>query len=257
MKLKIFLSKFLFPILLGLFGLAMCVVALNRGRPQTPLFLVASLALVIASVIMILLALEKISVRHATILGVIFIVGSIFLAYSNYSSIQNDIRYEKEWRYRYEKVKQRLEKIREAQLAYREVNGKYCNNFEDLIHFLRTANIRVVMKIGDDEDTLAMLSKDKSRWRRDTVWRPVLGNKFKPADYPLDSLRYVPFGDTSRFVINAGFIGTEEEKMPVFETYAHFKVFLSDLAEKYDKQIPDSVIRVGSMVEPTTNGNWK
>lgn len=257
MKVKMFLSRLLFPTLLGLFGVMMTVVALRPGKQQTPLFLLASLVLIIASVVMILLALRKVSSRTASILFVVFLIGSFFLAYSNYKTIDNDIEYEKEWRYRYEMVKRRLEKIREAQLAYKEVRGEYCGNFEDLIQFLRTENVRIVLKIGDDEDTLAMLSKDKTRWRRDTVWRPVLGSKFKPADYPLDSLRYVPFGDTTRFVMQAGFIGAEDDRMPVFEAYTPFKTFLADLAARYDKMVPDSVIRVGSMVEPTTNGNWK
>ncbi|MCS6979416.1 MAG: 7TM-DISM domain-containing protein [Flavobacteriales bacterium] len=257
MKIKLFLSKYLFPVVLGLFGLLMLVLALRPGRQQTPLFLLASLILVISSVIMILLSMGKIPSRTASILMVVFTVGALFLAYSNYHTIQNDIQYEKEWRYRYEMVKRRLEKIREAQLAYKEVKGEYCKNFEDLIHFLRTENVRIVLKIGDDEDTLAMLSKDKNRWRRDTVWQPVLGSKFQPANYPLDSLRYVPFGDTARFIMQAAFIGADEERMPVFEAYTPFKTFLSDLASKYDKMVPDSVIRVGSLVEPTTNGNWK
>lgn len=257
MKVKMFLSRFLFPTLLGLFGLIMLLVALRPGKLQTPLFLFASLVLIAASAVMILLALGKISSRTVSVLFVVFLAGAFFLAYGNYKTIDNDIRYEKEWRYRYDMVKHRLEKIREAQLAYKEVKGEYCGNFEDLIHFLRTENVKIVLKIGDDEDTLAMLSKDKSRWRRDTVWRPVLGSKFTPADYPVDSLRYVPFGDTARFVLQSGFIGAEDDRMPVFEAYTPFKNFLSDLAARYDKMVPDSVIRVGSMVEPTTNGNWK
>jgi len=258
MNVKLFISKFLFPIVLGFFGLLMLINSLKPGQHQTVLFMLASIVLMSSSVLMILLSLGKISMAMARNLLGLFIVLALLLAYGNFRSIQNDIRYEKAWKSRYELVKKRLEKIREAQLAFREVKGKYCNNFDELIRFIKTDSVKLVLKIGDDEDTLAMLSKDKTRWLRDTVWRPVLGSKFLPKDYPLDSLRFIPFGDTARFVLQSGFIKlSEEDSQPVFEASAKFHLFLSDLAKTFDKMLPDSSIRVGSMVEPTTNGNWK
>jgi hypothetical protein len=256
---KLLLSKFLFPIILFIVSLLFVSLGLNPSKPQSSMFIIAGVSLLAMAVIMTLLSAGKLKSKIAGMLAFILLPLAAYLAYGNYATINSDITFAKMSDSRYMEVRKRLEKIREAQIAYKSVKGKYCNNFDELITFLKNDSIAMVMKIGDDEDTLAMMSGDKTKWSRDTVFKPILGNAFLPANYPVDSLRYIPYGNGAQFTLAAGFLGSPDEpyRPSVFESSAEFKTFLKDLCEKYSKPVPDSTIRVGSLVEPTTNGNWK
>lgn len=256
MNIRLFLSRYLFPIILLVVSSALLYIGLKPGKMQSGAFLLAAALLLVSSVIMILSSAEIITGKIAAILGYALIPVAAFMAYKNYAVIQDDIDYRNLTDYRYAKVRERLEKIREAQIAYRNEKGQFADSFDKLIEFVKTGRMRIIKKIGNEDDSLAVAL---GQVRRDTLLVPVLGNGFKPENYPVDSLRYIPFGNGAEFNLQAGILGSEgsDYRPPVFEASAEFKVFLGDLAKQYNKTVPDSFIRVGSMVEPTTNGNWK
>ncbi len=256
MNIKLFLSRYLFPIILLLVSLILLIIGLKPGKIQSGIFLLSAFLLLASSVIMILASAEILKGKVATILGYVLIPVAGFLAYQNYAVIQDDIDYKNLTDYRYSQVRERLEKIREAQVTYKNEKGQFSDNFDSLIVFVKTGKMRIIKKVGNEEDSLAVAT---GQVRRDTLLVPVLGNGFKPENYPVDSLKYIPFGNGSVFALSAGILGAEgsDYRPPVFEASAQFTTFLGELGQKYKKVVPDSAIRVGSMVEPTTNGNWK
>lgn len=256
MNIKLFLSRYLFPIILLVVSLALLFIGLKPGKVQSGPFLLAAFLLLASSVLMILTSAEILKGKLAIIIGYALIPVAGFMAYQNYAVIQDDIDYRNLTNYRYGKVRERLEKIREAQVAYRNEKGQFAENFDKLIDFVQNGQMRIIKKVGNEEDSLAVAL---GQVRRDTLLVPVLGNGFKPENYPVDSLRYIPFGNGAEFIMAAGILGAEgsDYRPPVFEASAEFKIFLGDLGQQYKKVVPDSSIRVGSMVEPTTNGNWK
>lgn len=257
-NLRQILSKFLFPAALFLLGFLFLLVSLKPGKAQSGMFLIASLSIFLMSVLMFLLSAGIIKKKIAGILTLILLPVIGLLAYDSYASINDDIQYEKQVASRYNAVKSRLEMIREAQILYKSVHEEYCANFDTLINFIKTGSVKEIVKVGDDEDSLAMRSGDKSKWSRDTVYKKILGYKF-PGEYPVDSLKFIPYSKDSIFKLQAAFLGAAESEYnpPVFEASASFKSFLGDLSEKYGRQVKDSLIKVGSMSEPTTNGNWR
>ncbi len=255
---KLFLAKYLFSILMVLLSIVFLLRVSSPEGTQTVFYIIASLMFLFTGVVTALLSAGKITGKLARILVIPAALLAVFLAYANYDTINDNIAFNREMRERYNAVRMRLEKIREAQIAYRKVHGTYVDNFEELIRFLRNDSTMEVNKIGADDDTLAMMSGDPTRWSRDTVFVPVLGKLFNPRNYPIDSLPIVPYSGGVRFNMNAGMLEMGDDiQTPVFEAYAYFASFLSEIGEKYGQLVPDSIIQVGSMTEPTTNGNWR
>jgi hypothetical protein len=93
----------------------------------------------------------------------------------------------------------------------------------------------------------------------DTTWVAVLGNKFM-VDFPLDSLPFVPYAASgTQFNMAADQLDVDGTLLPVFEATAPYAAFLGKLYTENGYIAPpeDSLIRVGSLTEPTTTGNWK
>ena len=61
---------------------------------------------------------------------------SIFFASQIYSSINGPIKFNKVKNERYALVIDRLKDIRNAQIAHKDVNGYYANNFDELVSFV-------------------------------------------------------------------------------------------------------------------------
>mgnify|MGYP006175704263 CR=1 FL=1 len=61
---------------------------------------------------------------------------AIFFSYQIYDSINGPINFNKTKNIRYTKVINRLKEIRKAQIAHKDVNGIYANNFDSLVKFI-------------------------------------------------------------------------------------------------------------------------
>ncbi len=179
------------------------------------------------------------------------------------NTILTPIRFQEQMVERKKEVIQRLKDIREAQIAYKKVKGVYCNNFDSLLCFLKNEKIVFIDKVGADDDTLAIQSGDRNRWRRDTI----LVNAFESIEYYkvdslrdgykfiLDSLPYIPFSVGQKFNLQTAKVMTASGvEVPVFEAYAPNETFLRGLDGDYKKS---EGLRVGSITEANNNaGNW-
>jgi len=261
-NLSYWISKLLLPGLFILAGLAMLLTGLKPGKIQSPWYVVSGFLLIFCSVVWSLLVTGKLKMpwvrKYAALIFIpaLVIMGGIVL------SIQKSLRFEEIKIERENIIKNRLLKIREAQLAFKEVNGKFADNFKDLIEFLKNGKTLVVKVDGNVDDTLAVA---QGKVKIDSIWVPVLGLKYIQT-FPLDSLRLVPFAmdpttkkpTGEEFLIEAGEIETPEGlKVPVFAASTNYGIFLEDLLLEYGKFSMDSLIQVGSMTEPTTNGSWR
>ena len=70
----------------------------------------------------------------------------IFFSYQVITSINEPIKFNEVKKERYLKVIDKLKDIRNAQLAYKSVNGSYADNFEGLIKFIDTAQYTLIQK---------------------------------------------------------------------------------------------------------------
>lgn len=197
-----------------------------------------------------------------TVIQVILVIAICVMAYFVYESIQEPLRFNAEKNIRSEATIQRLKDIRMAQVAYRSEYKKYTGSFDTLIAFLKNDSFKVVMQIGDDDDEAAVAA---GKIIRDTIRISVLDSLFS-RNFPVDSLRYVPFTDNAQFEMGIADLEVGKVKVNVFEAKVPYDVLLDGLdpqllvnyqAER-QKITGYPGLKVGSLTETTNNaGNWE
>ncbi len=173
----------------------------------------------------------------------------VLLVYFVYDSIRRPIRFLNEKEMREAVVIDRLKDIRSAQVAYRSVYSEYTGDFDTLVDFIRYGKLPIIRKIGDAEDTLAVLI-------RDTTYVSVFDSLFrKRTSGYVDSLPFIPFSGGEKFHLQAGKIERSRVMLPVFEAFAANRFFLKGLNPDYFD--PEEGLSVGNMDAPTIDGNWE
>tara|TARA_B100001250_G_scaffold270070_1_gene233054 strand:+ start:113 stop:748 length:636 start_codon:yes stop_codon:yes gene_type:complete len=162
--------------------------------------------------------------------------------------ILDPINFEKERNYRYTFIKEKLIDIRSAQLAYKEKNGQFTHNFDELIMCVKRDSFIIVQK----KDTLIEYYNNMYREYqfKDTMLIDTLGkvsilDSLFTKNYPIDSLGYVPPLNNVKFTLRAGVVNKSKIDVPVFEAKD---------PEPYDRNKP---LIIGSMIEANLNGNWQ
>lgn len=193
----------------------------------------------------------------------------LVFAYQVYNSINAPIKFNEVKNERYLKVIDKLKDIRNAQIAYKSVNGVYADNFDGLIKFIDTAQYTLIQK------------RDSSYMKYNRVYRIDMLEEIIVIDtLGFASVKDSLFGNSDRyktmaqipidgidktFSIKADVIDKNGYNVPVFEVRISKDDVLFDQNKdllKQEKALmsvdgvngPDLVL--GSMTEVSTNGNW-
>ena len=195
------------------------------------------------------------------IIKIILALIIIFLAWKVVESIMTPVRFENEKDRREEIVVQNLKDIRSVELVYKNIHNKYMSDFDTLIAFLKTGEIPVVNIIPDPTDTTFTKTINDT-----TDFVNVADSLFgRRIDFFLDSLKYIPFSNGEIFSIDAGTIVKGAVQVNVFEVSCLYEQFLKNLDDQLvlnaisAKEDIDLFpgLKVGSMLEPSTDGNWE
>lgn len=192
----------------------------------------------------------------------------IYLGYITFMSVYGEIKFNKLKVERYSLVIERLKDIRDAQLAHRTVTGKFTDNFDNLVSFVDTAKF----VITERRDTSVVDEELTRRFNGITMYRdeiiidtlgfvPVKDSLFG-ADTRYKEMMNLPVGKPgAKFELEAGIL----DDIPVFEARVAKSVILYDqdknLVAKENEVVSvdgvnGPVLKVGSMEEVNTNGNW-
>jgi len=195
------------------------------------------------------------------VIQLVLLVVIVALGWLVYSSIMEPVKFGEEMNKRQLKVVQHLKDIRSAQYYYKQEHKEYANSFDSLVAFISEGEIPVVKIIPDPEDTTFV------RTINDTVgYVSVLDSLFgKRMDFNVLSIGVIPFSDGQMFKLGSGSIQRGGVKVAVFESKAHYKTFLKGMDEQAIINIVAAKedierypgLKVGSMTEPTTDGNWE
>lgn len=195
------------------------------------------------------------------IIKIVLFAVIIVLGYLIYESIQQPIEFRNEKKQRDVEVIQRLKDIREVQSYYKNEKGSYTSSFDSLINFLSYGEIPVVKLIPDPEDTTF------TRTISDTLGFVKVSDSLfsKRRNFNISDIQFVPFTDNVKFEMDAGSIDRGGVNVSVFEAKTPFKVYLKGLDEQRILNLIASEnaierfpgLRVGSMTEPSTDGNWE
>mgnify|MGYP001368371358 FL=1 len=194
---------------------------------------------------------------------------SIFFASQIYSSINGPIKFNQVKNDRYTQVIDRLKDIRTAQIAHKDVNGFYANNFDSLVSFIDNGIFTVIekrdssyleynrtyridmLKEVEIVDTLGFVSVKDSLFGENESYKMM-------AKIPIE-------GTDSEFSIKADIIDKNGYQVPVFEVKVKKDIVLfdqnKDLLDQENKVVSvDGVngpeIILGSMSDVSTSGNW-
>ena len=184
----------------------------------------------------------------------------VVLGYFVYDSITEPMEFQRMKRERDLNVVNKLKDIRTSQQIYRNVNGSFSDNFDSLTAFLKIAEIPIVKMIPDPEDTTF------TKTINDTIGYIVVADSlFKNKKYTIDELSLIPHSENVMFEMDADTISRGGVKVHVFEVLAPYSAYLKGL----DKQAIINLIakqedierypglKVGSLVEASTTGNWE
>jgi len=197
-----------------------------------------------------------------TLLTVGLALVAIVLGYWLFSIINKPIEFEKIKSKRYAKVEMRLEEIRDAQQAYRQKYGKYSDDFDQLIGFVDTGMIDIVVR--KDSSFMAYNKTFQQDMNRDTVIIRVIGRESVKSsvfnsEFDASKLRVVPISTIDeQFEIGAGSIERNGVSIPVFEVSVSNEAMFKDIMDVYGNFIDKSYkLQMGSLTEPSVSGNWK
>lgn len=196
----------------------------------------------------------------AVIQFVLFII-IVALGYMVYDSIMEPVRLNQEKAKREKAVIQHFKDLRSAEIIYKQLNGKYIDKWDSLIQFIDSAQIPVVNIIPDPTDTTF------TKTINDTVgYVRVYDSLFHHAtNVDLSKFMIVPFSGGDTITLHAGKMDRGGVTVQVFEAKAPYSSYLKGMDEQYiinltaGKKDIDLYpgIKVGSMTEPSTDGNWE
>ena len=203
----------------------------------------------------------------------LLIVAAVVLAWLSYQSVMTPIEFNETRDFREKQVVARLIDIRTAETEYRNLNGDYTASIDTLINWVKTTNAKIVLKEGvltDKQLEEGMTEKEavkKGLIKRDTTYVPMIESLFSK-DYPIDSLRYIPFSNGQEFELEKAEIvtGSAGIKVKVMCAKAPFTSYLSDLdkqelinlIETTEKLEKYPGMKFGDSEEANNNaGNWE
>ena len=190
-----------------------------------------------------------------------------------FTSIYDEIKFDEVKNARYQVVIKNLKDIRDSQLAHRTVKGVFQNNWDSLVKFVEVDSFTITQRRDS-----SVLDKEMTKryggvkTYKDIIIVDTLGFvSVKDSLFGLDN-RYqtmmnVPFSkkDDTKFELKAGFLNQNGIDIPVFEALVKKRVILYDqstnlVLKENQVQSVDGVngpsLKIGSMTEVNTNGNW-
>src|SRR5690606_12891269 len=195
----------------------------------------------------------------------------IFLGYMVFDSVYEPVQFNQLKEKRYKKVIENLIDIRDAELAYRDVTGKFTGDFDELVRFIDTAKFTLTQRRDTtvlDEEFQRIYKVDKyiEQVVIDTLGYASVKDSLCGGSDRYKTMMNVPIeGVNAKFELEAGTVTKNETQIPVFEARIAKEKILTDqdpdlvMQEKQIvsvDQVSGEFIKVGSMEEVKTSGNW-
>lgn len=234
-------------------------------------FIIIAVAAILLTIGLVKLVDKFIPQKFKPALNIALWLLIVFFGYQTYMSIYTPILFNKEKDKRYAQVIKNLIDIRDSQLAYKQVHGKFADNFDDLVKFVETGKYTIIERKDAQVIDNELTSRFGVETMKDIVVVDTLGYVSVKDSLFKNSTRYktmmnVPVGKPgAKFKLETGFIDQNDIKIPVFEASVKKDIILFDQEKDMIVQenqvisvdgVNGDVLKVGSMTEVNTNGNW-
>ena len=216
------------------------------------------------------------------------------LSWAIVRSVMEPVNFNKHRAYRESVAIQRLKDIRDLQVAYKNVNGRYASTIDSLKLFYNDGKMKITMNVGSKDDSLAWahtqqikkkfaylkgeklnaklnelyLAGDQNLVFQIVTEIPVKDTIFHTrTDFKVDDLAIIPFSGGDSVIMESTIKTVSGVKVPLFEASMPYKSLLKGLqpeqlrinldAERED-QGRYKGLQVGSISAPNNNaGNWE
>ena len=205
---------------------------------------------------------------------IIVAVAVLALAYVTVQSVLAPVSFDKKQQEIELVLQTQLKKIATYEDAYKSVYDKYADK-DELVNFLNNGRVFYIRAEGDYTSAMreqGLSEEDAARRgliRRDTIWVSAKDSLLKDGT-DLVKLFSIPGSDSTIQVV-AGTIeqevGDNKIQVPVFQASASYQSYLGRLGN--DRLVKEKIekanskanafagVRVGSLTEVKTNGNWE
>ena len=205
---------------------------------------------------------------------IIVAVAVLALAYVTVQSVLAPVSFDKKQQEIELVLQKQLKKIATYEDAYKSVYDKYADK-DELVNFLNNGRVFYIRAEGDYTSAMrdqGLSEEDAARRgliRRDTIWVSAKDSLLKDGT-DLAKLFSIPGSDSTIQVV-AGTIeqevGDNKVEVPVFQASASYQSYLGRLGN--DRLVKEKIekanskanafagVRVGSLTEVKTNGNWE
>lgn len=237
-------------------------------------FILIALAVILITFGLVKLIDKFVPAKIKPVINIALWVIIAFLGYATFMSVYEPIKFNKVKEERFKKTINGLKVIRKAQLAHRDVTGEFSLDFDKLIQFIETAEYTLIERRDSsviDPDLSAQFGVDmyEDIVVIDTIGTmPVKDSIFKNSNV-YKTMMNLPDGAAkkgTKYNMNAGFITDSDVTIPVFEVFVKKDDILYDQNENLVRQenevasavvgVAGNTIKVGSMKEVETGGNW-
>ena len=203
---------------------------------------------------------------------------NIFLAYLIYNSINSEIKFKEDAKIRIAENIQKLKDLRLVQNAYKRTKGVYADNFNNLIYFLENDSMPIIKAEGETPDSVINgvqmsdeLALELGLITRDTTYvlakesifnKKYLETRNNSNEFSISNLTIVPHTKTKNlpegvsYNIDAGEIEIGKVPVQVFEISTTYKTIFTGLDAKNKSYDLNALLKVGSMQEAGSRGNW-
>ena len=194
---------------------------------------------------------------------------SVVLVFLIFRSINAPIKFNEVKNERYTKVIERLKDIRNAQIAFKSVNGIYSNDFQELIKFVDSAEFTITQKRDSsymEYDRIYRIDMLREIIVTDTLGFVSVKDSLFANNLDYKDMASVPIqGIESLFSLKADIIDKNGYNVPVFEVRVPKDIVLFDqnkdlLSQEKETISVDGVngpdLVLGSLTDVSTSGNW-
>lgn len=188
------------------------------------------------------------------VLSFVFFLVALGLGYLLWKGVDDVVEEEKRIALIESAIIEKLQMLRDAQLAYEASNRKYADNWDSLKNFIQEGQIWLIER--SETTKLLDYGKEETTVTFDTLGSVAvidsLFNERKYPDFDLDRLAVVPGSGGKMFEFFADKIERNSYEINVFEIRDPAPINPERRLNNNEK-----ALKVGSRTDASTEGNWK
>ncbi|MBP5549180.1 MAG: hypothetical protein J6X63_01700 [Bacteroidales bacterium] len=202
--------------------------------------------------------------------------------------VQKPVKFDKEKEFRTKEAVQRLKDIRDLQVAYKSVNGKFSSTIDSLILFYNTGKMDVVLQVGSKDDSIAVVNTERIKKANKKITQEELYELYKKGErviatvktqfavkdtlfvnrtnFVVDSIKYIPYSGGQLVEMESIVKKVSGVDVPLFEARMPYRALLKGMDNQLRINLDDQRktmnqyegLMVGSINNPNNNaGNWE